>query len=216
MIYFDNSATTRLSPDVLDAMMPFFTEFYGNPSSTYKLGQKSRFAIDKARRTISEYINSSPQEIVFTAGGTESINLAIKGTAEAMKVAGKDKVHIFTSIIDHSAVLSSLKHLGILGYEVHYIEVSPDGSIKINELEKTLKEIDSKNIIASFQYANSEIGTIQDIKTISDLVKEYNGIVHIDAMQTFKFYKIDVNDLNIDMMTFAPHKFNGPKGIGAL
>ena len=223
MIYFDNSATTHLNQEVLDSMLPFMTEFYGNPSSTYKLGQQSRFAIDNARRLISDYIHSTAQEIIFTSGGTESINLAIKGIAEAFALeSGKfdsGHVHLITSSIEHSAILSTFKHMNSIGYQVHVIDVEMNGHLKIDDLKNVLEDIvkaGDKNILATFQYANSEIGSIQDLRKIVEILKSYKAIVHIDAMQAMRFFPIDVNELNVDMMTFAPHKFYGPKGIGAL
>lgn len=221
MIYFDNSATTELNETVLEAMLPYLTTNYGNPSSTYKLGQTTRFAIDNSRRIIAQYINCSPQEIIFTSGGTESTNLAIKGVAEALAmdhVSGfnPSQVHIITTKIEHSATLSSIKHLGLIGYQIHFINVDNLGQINVVELENLLKQITNSKIIASFHHANSEIGTIQNIDILVPILKRYNALVHLDAMQSFKFYDINTPLMNADLITFAPHKFGGPKGIGAL
>jgi cysteine desulfurase len=207
-MYFDNSATTKIDERVVDAMIPFLKDRYGNPSSIYKSGQDIRREIDNAREIIANYINSEIQEIVFTSGGSESNNLAIKGTYEALKDKGQ---HIIISSIEHDSVLKTVQSLK--GAEITYIKNDKFGNISLDDLEKSITD---KTILVSIIYANSEIGTIQNIKEISKIVKEKGIIFHTDAMQAMKYLNMDVSELNVDLMTFGAHKINGPKGVGAL
>ncbi|MEI7604174.1 MAG: cysteine desulfurase family protein [bacterium] len=237
MIYLDDSATTKVDERVLDAMLPFYKEYYGNSSSVHSFGQKSRFAIDEARYTIASFLQCTPQEIIFTSTGSESISLALKGTAEYLATKnGKfepEKVHIITSPLEHSSVHKTIAHLGYWGYKNHIIDVNNEGLLildpetgisgnPVNNL-KSLRQIlddissDSSNlIIVSVQHVNSETGAIQDIKRICEIAHEYNAIVHTDAMQSAKLIDINVRDSGVDLLTFASHKIYGPLGAAVL
>ena len=210
LIYLDNAATTKVRQEVVDAMLPFFTEQYGNPSSVYKFAGESKKAVDNARDIIAKSLNTNSQDIYFTAGGSESDNWALKATAEAYRTKGK---HIITSKIEHHAILHTCDYLEKEGFEVTYIDVDENGIVKLDELENAIRE---DTILISIMYANNEIGTIQPIKEIGKIAHKHNVIFHTDAVQAYGHIPIDVEEMNIDMLSASGHKINGPKGIGFL
>ena len=210
MIYLDNAATTRTDPQVVEAMLPYFTEYYGNPSSVYEFSGISKKAVTDAREILAQSIGAKTQEIYFTAGGSESDNWASKAAAEAFGKKGK---HIITSKIEHHAVLHTCEHLEKQGYEVTYLDVDEDGMVKLDELKKAIRP---DTILISIMFANNEIGVIEPVKEIGRIARE-NGIpFHTDAVQAYGHVPINVDEYNIDMMSASAHKINGPKGIGFL
>ena len=210
-IYADNAATTKLKPEVLDKMMPYLTEEYGNPSSVYSLSRATKNAIEEAREKVARAFNAEPKEIIFTSGASEADNWAIKGIAHSMKNKGN---HIITTKIEHHAVLHTLEYLEKKeGYEVTYLDVDEDGLINLDDLEKSITD---KTILITIIFANNEIGTIQPIKEIGAIAKKYNVYFHTDAVQAVGNVEIDVKDMNIDLMSVTAHKIYGPKGTGAL
>ncbi len=210
MIYLDNAATTKTAPEVVEAMLPYFTEFYGNASTVYEFGAKSKEAVSQARERIANAIGAKDNEIYFTAGGSESDNWAIKAAAEAYKGKGN---HIITSKIEHHAVLHTCQWLEQNGFEVTYLDVDENGVVKLEELKKAIRPA---TILITIMFANNEIGTIEPIAEIGQIAKEHGIVFHTDAVQAFGQVPIDVDAYNIDMMSASGHKLNGPKGIGFL
>lgn len=210
LIYLDNAATTRTAPEVVEAMLPYFSELYGNPSSVYEFSQKSKEAITGARETIAKCLGAKTGEIYFTAGGSDSDNWAMKAAAEAYRGKGN---HIITSKIEHHAVLHTGAWLEKQGFEVTYLDVDENGTVKLEELKKAIRPT---TILISIMFANNEIGTIQPVKEIGAIAKEHGIVFHTDAVQAFGQLPIHVDELNIDMLSSSAHKLNGPKGIGFL
>ena len=211
LIYLDNAATTAVKPEVFEVMKPYFTEIYSNPSSVYSFAGQAKKAVDDAREQIAGVLNAkAPSEIYFTGGGSEADNWAIKMTAEACKDKGR---HIITTKIEHHAVLHTVDWLEKNGYEVTYLAVDSDGLISLEELEKAIRP---DTILISIMFANNEIGTIEPVKEIGAIAKKHGILFHTDAVQAFGHVPIDVQDMNIDMLSASGHKFHGPKGIGFL
>ena len=208
--YMDYSATTYVKPEVLDAMMPFFTEKFGNPSSFYGISRETKMAIDNARAQVAKAINCDPNEVYFTGGGSEADNWAIKGIATAHMKKGN---HIITTKIEHHAVLHTCEFLEKFGFEVTYLDVNEEGFIDLKQLEEAITD---KTILVSIMFANNEIGTIQPIKEIGAICREKKVLFHTDAVQAVGSVPVDVKEMNIDLLSLAGHKLYGPKGIGAL
>ena len=210
LIYLDNAATTKTAPEVVEAMLPYFTECYGNASSIYEFGAKSKEAISKAREIIAGALGTADSNIYFTAGGSESDNWALKATAEAYKAKGN---HIITSKIEHHAILHTCEYLEKNGFEVTYLDVDENGVVKLDQLKAAIRPT---TILISIMFANNEIGTIEPIAEIGKIAKENGILFHTDAVQAFGQVPINVDELNIDMLSASGHKLNGPKGIGFL
>lgn len=211
MIYLDNAATTKTAPEVVEAMLPYFSEFYGNPSSIYEIAGKSKEAITKAREQIAQVIGARPEEIYFTAGGTEADNWALAATYEAYASKGN---HIITTKIEHHAILHTCEYLEKQrGARVTYVDVDENGIVKLDDLQKA---ITPETILISVMTANNEIGTIQPVEEIGRIAKEHNILFHTDAVQAFGQIPLNVDECHIDMLSSSGHKINGPKGIGFL
>lgn len=210
MIYLDNAATTKTAPEVVEAMVPFFSEYYGNPSTVYGLGSASKKAVTDAREVIASALGAKTQEIYFTAGGTESDNWALKATAEAYVDKGK---HMIVSKIEHHAILHTCEYLEKRGFEITYLDVDEYGRIRLDDLRAAIRP---DTILISIMFANNEIGTMQPIEEIGAIAKEHGIFFHTDAVQAFGQVPIDVDRFHIDMLSASGHKLNGPKGTGFL
>jgi cysteine desulfurase len=210
-IYVDNAATTRIYPEVLDKMMPFLTEQYGNPSSLYSFGQNARQAIDEARDTVAKYLNCRSDEVFFTSGGSESDNWAIRMTAKLLEKKGKK--HIISTVIEHHAVLHTLKALEKQGFEVTLLPVNKNGIVCPEDLRNAIRQ---DTALVTIMFANNEIGTIQPIAEIGKICREKGVWLHTDAVQAVGHIPVDFAGMNIDLLSMSAHKFHGPKGVGAL
>lgn len=210
MIYFDHAATTKVDPEVLDAMLPYLREYFGNPSSVYQLAGESKAALDKARAQVAALINADPREIIFTGGGSEADNIAIKGYAWANQSKGK---HIITCAIEHHAVLHACSRLEKMGFEVTYLCVDEYGMVNPQQVAEAIRE---DTILCTIMHANNEVGTIQPIEEIAALCHERKVVFHSDAVQSLGRVPIDVKAMGADMLAFSAHKIYGPKGVGVL
>ncbi len=210
-IYFDNAATTPLAPEVFKAMMPFFTEKFGNPSSIYSYGRETRMAIENARKTVAKILNAHPSEIFFTSGGTESTNTAINAAVNDLGCK-----HIISSPLEHHATLHSIEYLVKSGkVKLSYVNILPNGVIDYEDLEKLLKESEEKCLV-TLMHANNEIGNITDIERVADLCEKYDAVLNVDTVQTVGHFPIDLQKLPVHFINAAAHKFHGPKGVGML
>ncbi|WP_338630238.1 cysteine desulfurase NifS [Clostridium baratii] len=209
-VYMDYSATTYVKPEVLEEMLPYFTNKFGNPSSFYGISRETKMAVDKARGQVAQALNADLNEIYFTGGGSEADNWAIKGIASAYKNKGN---HIITTKIEHHAVLHTCQYLEKQGFEVTYLDVDEEGFINLEDLKNAITD---KTILVSIMFANNEIGTIEPVKEIGEICRERKVLFHTDAVQAIGNVKIDVKDMNIDLLSLAGHKIYGPKGIGVL
>jgi cysteine desulfurase len=209
-VYMDYSATTPVKKEVLDAMIPYFTEVYGNPSSIYKIAQTSKNAIDSARDAVAKTFNARQDEIYFTGGGSESDNWAIKGAAYALKDKGR---HIITSVIEHHAVLHTCEYLEKQGFEITYLPVDDQGLVRLEDLKNAIRE---DTILITIMYANNEIGTIQPIEEIGTIAREKGILFHTDAVQAYGHIVLDTQTLPVDLISVSAHKLYGPKGMGVL
>ena len=210
LIYLDNAATTKTAPEVVDAMLPYFTEHFGNPSSVYGFAAANKEVITKQREIIAKALGAKTEEIYFTAGGSESDNWALKATAEAYESKGK---HIITTKIEHHAILHTGEYLQKRGYEVTYLDVDENGIVSPEAVEAAIRP---DTILVSVMFANNEIGSIQPIKEIGEIAHKHGVLFHTDAVQAFGQLPINVDECHIDMLSASGHKFNGPKGIGIM
>jgi cysteine desulfurase len=209
-VYLDNAATTRVKDEVIEEMNKYYGELYGNPSSIYNFGQLANKAVDSAREKVARLINSSPDEVYFTGGGSEADNWALKGILSANEKKGN---HIITSKIEHHAVLHTCQYLEKKGAEVTYLDVDENGLIDLKQLEESIKD---NTVMISIMFANNEIGTVQPVKEIGEIAKKHKIYFHTDAVQAVGNEYIDVKEMNIDMLSMSAHKIHGPKGVGAL
>lgn len=210
VVYLDNAATTPVRPEVVEEMIPYFTENYGNPSGIYRTATKAKQAVAQARQTIASTINAKPECIYFTAGGSESDNWALKGIAESLASVGK---HIITTKIEHHAILNTCSYLEKQGFDITYLDVNENGLVNPDVIERTIRP---DTILISVMLANNEIGTIQPVEQIGKIAREAGVLFHTDAVQAYTQIPIDVQAMNIDLMSTSGHKINGPKGIGFL
>ena len=210
LIYLDNAATTKVAPEVYEAMNPYFEEYYGNAASVYRFAGESKKAVEDARKEVADFLGAKPNEIYFTGGGSESDNWALKGLAFSLRNKGK---HIITSAIEHHAILHTCEYLEKLGCEITYVGVDENGILKLDELEQAIRE---DTILISVMFANNEIGSIQPIKEIGEIAKKHKVLFHTDAVQAYGHVPINVDEYNIDLLSASGHKINGPKGIGIL
>ena len=213
-IYFDNAATTALDKEVLDAMLPYMTQYFGNPSSIYSYGRETRLALESARKSVAKSLGVKPGSIFFTSGGTESNNTAI-----AASIRDLGCTHILTSPIEHHAVLHTVEHYGHSAHvEVSYVALTPDGNLQYEDLERQLQQqtADGKKCLVSLMHANNEIGVLLDIKRTGELCKKYDAIFHSDCVQTIGHYPLNLSEINVHFVSASAHKFHGPKGVGVL
>lgn len=210
MIYLDNAATTRVAPEVVEAMLPYFAENYGNPSAVYSLGGKGRKAINESRRTIAQAIGAKPEEIYFTSGGSESDNWALKAAAEACGAKGR---HVITTKIEHHAVLHTCRCLERNGFDVTYLDVDKDGLVGLKDVERAIRR---DTVLISIMSANNEIGTLEPVGEIGELARKRGILFHTDAVQMLGQLPVRVDEMKVDMLSASAHKLNGPKGVGML
>ncbi|MBQ2910981.1 MAG: aminotransferase class V-fold PLP-dependent enzyme, partial [Clostridia bacterium] len=213
LVYADNAATTKVSESVLNAMLPYFSENYGNASSLYPHGQNSKKAINAARVPIAQLINADPAEIFFTGSGTESDNMVIRGVLNSAAAKNKGRNHVITTKIEHPAILRTCEAMAKQGFEITYLNVDSNGVISLEELENAITE---KTALISIMAANNEIGSIQPLKEIGEIAKKHNVLFHTDAVQALGHMHIDVQEMNISLMSLSAHKIHGPKGVGAI